>query len=763
MTDANPPGRADAPALSLPGCAPAPLADYLKALGVLRLVAEQADPEARGWWQDDRFHLDSLLDASGLTDFLLYRYRPTPIVAPWNGGSGFFPKDNKRGIDALRGAGAGRLAAYAEAIRCAEAPVRALNLRESPKDKAKQDIIRALRAELPDAAVDWLDAAVLLTQDATRYPPLLGTGGNDGRLDFTNNVMQRLADMIDPATGRPQPRAAEWLAASLFGAAVPGRQKAAVGQFAPGAAGGPNAGVGFEAESLVNPWDFVLMLEGALLFAAAAGRRLEATGAAALSAPFTVRSAAVGSGGADIADEAQARAELWMPLWTAPAKLPEIRALMAEGRAVLGRRPARDGLDFARAVAGLGVSRGIDAFQRYGLFMRSGKAYLATPLNRFLVRRSPAADLIFDLDSGRWLAAVRDLARRADAPARITGMVRRLEEALFAMTRSAEGSEPAEDAAPVQAALMAIGEAMGWLARAPAARRGPDNPRGVPPLRLLSRNWAIRADDGSDEFRLAAALAWLGAGSAMPMRYHLAPLAPGRRRGEDAWAERAPLAVWGQGSLVDNLVAVLQRRLIAASRQRRDGEAGGDGEAEAGEGGKPAGPARDKPLAGPVGADLPAIAAFIDGRTDDRRLAALLFGLAWVAPPRFLPSRRGPAPLPAAYAALKPIFTPDAELRDLRLLPQANALPVPPRLVGLLAAGRVDDALAAGLARTRASGLPAHYRGIAAPGLDGRRLAVALMVPLARRPSKYPALPDPLAEALARVYPPTAANETADR
>jgi hypothetical protein len=37
------------------------------------------------------------------------------------------------------------------------------------------------------------------------------------------------------------------------------------------------------------------------------------------------------------------------------------------------------------------------------------------------------------------------------------------------------------------------------------------------------------------------------------------------------------------------------------------------------------------------------------------------------------------------------------------------------------------------------------------------------MVPLARRPSKYPALPDPLAEALARVYPPTAANETADR
>lgn len=31
----------------LDGCAPTPLAHYLKALGILRLVAEQADPNAR--------------------------------------------------------------------------------------------------------------------------------------------------------------------------------------------------------------------------------------------------------------------------------------------------------------------------------------------------------------------------------------------------------------------------------------------------------------------------------------------------------------------------------------------------------------------------------------------------------------------------------------------------------------------------------------------------------------------------------------------
>ena len=41
----------------LDGCAPTPLAHYLKALGILRLVAEQADEHARGWWEGNHFRL----------------------------------------------------------------------------------------------------------------------------------------------------------------------------------------------------------------------------------------------------------------------------------------------------------------------------------------------------------------------------------------------------------------------------------------------------------------------------------------------------------------------------------------------------------------------------------------------------------------------------------------------------------------------------------------------------------------------------------
>ena len=38
---------------ALPGCTPEPLMAYLKALGILRLVREQKDSNARCWWEND--------------------------------------------------------------------------------------------------------------------------------------------------------------------------------------------------------------------------------------------------------------------------------------------------------------------------------------------------------------------------------------------------------------------------------------------------------------------------------------------------------------------------------------------------------------------------------------------------------------------------------------------------------------------------------------------------------------------------------------
>jgi CRISPR-associated protein Csx17 len=84
--------------IALRGCSPEPMAAYLKALGVLRLVSEQEDQEARAWWRGDTFWLESSLDEDGLVRFFLDRYSPTPIVGPWNGGSGFYEGDSKVGL-----------------------------------------------------------------------------------------------------------------------------------------------------------------------------------------------------------------------------------------------------------------------------------------------------------------------------------------------------------------------------------------------------------------------------------------------------------------------------------------------------------------------------------------------------------------------------------------------------------------------------------------------------------------------------------------
>ncbi len=67
--------------ISLAGIHPEPLADYLKAIGVLRLVSEQVDPDARGWWNGDDFQLASNLDADELVNFFLIDYQPTPLIA----------------------------------------------------------------------------------------------------------------------------------------------------------------------------------------------------------------------------------------------------------------------------------------------------------------------------------------------------------------------------------------------------------------------------------------------------------------------------------------------------------------------------------------------------------------------------------------------------------------------------------------------------------------------------------------------------------
>jgi CRISPR-associated protein Csx17 len=67
-----------------------------------------------------------------------------------------------------------------------------------------------------------------------------------------------------------------------------------------------------EAKYLANPWDYILAVEGSLLFAGAAVRRMHAASRKAASFPFCVRRSDFGSFAAPGEEN---RGELFLPIW----------------------------------------------------------------------------------------------------------------------------------------------------------------------------------------------------------------------------------------------------------------------------------------------------------------------------------------------------------------------------------------------------------------------------------------------------------------
>ncbi len=699
--------------LVLNGCRPTPLAHYLKALGVLRLVSEQKDASARGSWHLDRFVLTTTLPQEELERFFLFEYAPTPVVGPWNGGSGFYPKDNSQALDALGASSAPRLAPYRETLHAARDLLARLEFIEKPGANEKPRLLEACRATFPDEALSWLDAAYVLTADGAKFPPLLGTGGNDGRLEFSNNFMQRLVALFDPSSGAPTPESEGLLRAALFGAPSNAlTKKAPIGQFLPSNAGGANALAGFSAESLINPWDFALMLEGAVCFAASSTRRLESDSDGALSAPFTVRTSSVGYGSSAKEEDGSSRAEIWMPLWDTPAALNEITALLSEGRARVGARSARNGVDFARAVAGLGVDRGVQSFQRYGFHVRNGLSFFAVPLNRVCVRAEPRIQLVQELDS--WMDTFRGKANSATAPASVQQALRRLESAVFELCQRADAPRVQNLLAMLGACEQALAKSARWTAES-----------FVPPIPPLSPQWLSDADDGSSELRLAASLASVwgsygshdGGHSVRSLRDQLEPISSWRSSEQLHvrwdWNNTRDVA-WQAGQLPVALNAIMARRLLLAQKS-----------------GSSCYPDR-----GRLAADLHDVGDFVDGHTDDAKLAHLLWGFALLDWSRVQRSHR-PAPrlLPdgspgALYALMKLCFL-GPNNRPSKEEP-ADCVPLAPHIHRAAAAGNSTEAATQAVRRLRGSGFVPAIDTLTLGPQATRRAAAALLFPIGR-------------------------------
>jgi CRISPR-associated protein Csx17 len=245
-----------------------------------------------------------------------------------------------------------------------------------------------------------------------------------------------------------------------------------------------------------------------------------------------------------------------MPIWEQPLGIGELKSLLAEGRAQVGKEQAARPIDMARAIASLGVAKGITSFQRFAYLERNGQARLAVPLSRVSVTERPRARLVDDLAG--WMVRLQRLCHDKGSPGRIALVERVLSDAVFdALTHD---DTPGRWQAVLKAAvaveqLQAVGTAI---------KAGP--------IPRLTPEWVAACDDGSPEFRLALALGSASAGRRQdPLRHHWLPLKPGAQafnKNDDRLAHDVRVVAHGREAVAD-LLAVLVRRCIEGEKQSR--------------------------------------------------------------------------------------------------------------------------------------------------------------------------------------------------
>ena len=789
------------------GCTPTPLANYLKALGIIRIVAEQFDPECRGWWENEQFQLLSILSRDELEQAFLEKYEPTPLVSPWNKGCGFF-KNNDPGLKPLETSTAPRFRKFRDGvfsarvllqdISTADATIRAIKastkrdssfqndsqrqllsnslipleaiskikaemntidpdgdsmkkykheldvisrvlksnqkpvssrdaeeLKEAPGYKRllaiaerrfkslKEKLILNCRRSWRGPHAQWLASAVVLDdQGNTIWPSLLGTGGNDGNLDFTNNWMQRLGQVfqVSAETGNPIDSAPRLLSWSFWRTPTCDLSTGAIGQFQPGASGGFNSSTGIDGPSVVDPWDFILMMEGAILFSSRATRRFSPSDLSCASAPFAIRAHTAGYASAG-AEKAQ-RGEQWMPIWRRPSSYADISSLFAEARVQLGRQPASHPLDAARAICRLGIARGISHFNRFGYLERNGQSTFAVSLGRIRVDTNRFEHLIDDLAS--WLERLQRQARDSFSPARLRIAERCVMNAVFEVLTN---SDPVRSKSTQwQSVLDACLEIERLQKDGIAIESGP-----IPSLRP---EWLSAINDNSVELRLAVAMASAASEydrQGYPVdsiRHHWIPLVPGRfpkfNKSEKKLAKDPRVVITGRDFLGD-CAAVVERRIIDAEKSGK----------------------RSLPLVHHrnCGASLADIQQFIIGAVDDLKLFSLaraLMALKWNQV-RKEHIRSLETPIPLLTGVL-----PDDSWLMLRLVHLSSSLngdrtvPVESSVIRLLRSGRSTRAIEIARRRLQSVGIKSPVSFGYVNQTTAQRWAAALVFPLSQ-------------------------------
>lgn len=669
--------------IQLKGCSPDSLMMNLKALGIFRILAEQKDSEIMAEWQRDVFVLHTSLEENELEDFFLNKYVPTPIVSPWNGGSGFFDiKDSV--IDKIEQSNDERLKEYCDVFvdvrnilkehipQYSELSIKKdkesiKKLKDIIKDK-KYLLLNQLRNKINGKLMPWFDAMYVMASEKPSYGSILGSGGNDGNFEISENFINCICQCI-LLDDKSVDNSRSWIKGSLFGDSVKLTDNSSA-HFYPDGYKGPNCSSdGFKEYSLVNPWDYILMVEGTLLFAGNVSRRSISRKAAF---PFTVESSMVGYGTSSIEKN---RGELWIPLWDNPATYQEIKHVFNEGRSQIGTKYVETGCDFARALASLGIQRGISRFYRFGILERKGQAYLATNLGRINVRKNPHVNLFTDVDD--WLSKIRQVK---NLPQSIISLLNNMDDVIIKFCTNHKKQH-------LQEALIIIGKIEAINSKSSYMRAN------ILPLKNLSFEWVDACYDKTPEFRLAVSLASIfNKNNQYSIRYNLEAL---KKPGKIEFASNSPHAVWNKRNTVQNMIAILERRCIDAQINNSE-----------------------IPLESKIYAPLKDVLLFLEGMVDYEKIGNLLFSLSMINYNDYPEYHNSvelwsiPEHMPETYVSIKLNFMPPLSNKiKLNFLPPLSNkinMKFEPSIIPLLKSGNIGLAQKIAHRRLYMSGTHVH-------------------------------------------------------
>lgn len=327
-----------------------------------------------------------------------------------------------------------------------------------------------------------------------------------------------------------------------------------------------------------------------------------------------------------------------------------------------------------------------------------------------MVSRKIQVELLNDVDG--WLDDFRGKARSDNAPSSVGRALSLLDLSILALCRES-GNDQAQStqAWRVQDVLIALGRCERAIVRSSKWAKE----AFAKPVSLLSKGWLIAANDQSPEFFLAASLASVHARYkdrenrefAMWLRSQIEPIDHVNFRSFDETLEND--AVWSDGEPVSAMNDIFSRRIMMAVRS------GASGYTDQGN----------------IEADLGDIAAFIEGRINEKRMMDLLCGLILINWPdvscNFV-ERKMQSDLisPSASFALIKLCFAGKKVRGV-------SVPLVPQIHRRAATGDGFGALQLAERRLRGSNLPAAKISTKISPELTRRIAAAQLFPIGER------------------------------